>query len=134
MTAQVYLSGSGKSDTFGGKSVAVAVGIGVGLEDDSNVSDWNEVAVSSGRVGKGEMGIVEVGIEVRVGCCVCLITGVVSAQLIKKNTIKVKMTSLDEFNGIKGPFVTVQEVDMVLKYRPKIIVDWNDFGNQSVDL
>jgi hypothetical protein len=64
--------------------------------------------VTAGGVGKGVIGTVAVGWggwggDVKVA--VDGVSGVFTVHPAIKNTIKVNITILDEFNGIKRPFV-----------------------------
>jgi len=80
-------------------------------------------SVTGSDVSKGVIGTVAEGSNDCVGTVVTGLSVVIPPHPARKITNKVKMTTLDEFNAIKGPFVTRLFVVLMLEYRPKIIVD-----------
>lgn len=88
------------------------------------------VLVDGTAEGKGVNGMVAEGVNAAAGVEEAGSLGEESStQLEIKITNKVNMTILDEFNVIKGPFVTHRNCVLVLEYRPQIIVYWTPFGN-----
>jgi hypothetical protein len=85
----------------------VDIGFGVLLDRTSFVGEGRGVSVTGVAEGKGVMGCVWAGFGVAVAEIVGLLSGVLWEHPDKKITNKVNMTTLDEFNGINRPFVTL---------------------------
>jgi hypothetical protein len=98
----------------------VAVRLEVGLRMIFAVLEAVGVSVAGAAVGKGVIGTVGESVTEIVTVSVGSVSKVLPVHPQRKITNKTNMTTLDEFNGIKGPFVTLRIVVLVLEYRRRL--------------